>query len=326
MVMMMLVAAVGGDSRGVDRSGLESCTALADLGANINLMPLPVWKKLSIPDLTPTRMTLELATRSIAYPTGIAKDVFMQVGKFTFPADFVVVEYDVDPRVPLIIRRPFLRTTCALVNVHGEELILRDVDEKLIFHADSTSKHPHKHGNESINMINFIDITCEDRFPEEFVDELALLNPFPSGNKDENFDLEADLRKIEYFLNQDPSTESDIEIIDPIPKKFTDEPAIDYSPSQGDDDEDLFDFKSDNDEWNQIFYGDCYKDIDSEKDKNKDSKIKLLIVEDHIVESYDLLPQLLDNDSTLPKESSESSEIASLSSSPFENEDKVFNP
>ncbi|GJR09395.1 reverse transcriptase domain-containing protein [Tanacetum coccineum] len=76
---------------------LESCMALADLGASINLMPLFVWKKLILPELTPTRMTLELATRTVAYPTGIAEDVFVQVGKFTFLADFVVVDYDVDP-------------------------------------------------------------------------------------------------------------------------------------------------------------------------------------------------------------------------------------
>ncbi|GKC01076.1 reverse transcriptase domain-containing protein, partial [Tanacetum coccineum] len=82
---------------------LESCMPLDDVGASINLMPLYVWKKLSLPELTPTRMTLELATRMIAYPAGIVEDVFIQVGKFTFPADFVVVDYDVDPRVPLIL-------------------------------------------------------------------------------------------------------------------------------------------------------------------------------------------------------------------------------
>ncbi|GJY74886.1 reverse transcriptase domain-containing protein [Tanacetum coccineum] len=111
-------------------------------------------------------MTLELANRSIAYPAGIVEDIFVQVGKFTFPLDFVIVDYDVDPRVPLILRRPFLRTAHALVDVYGEELILRDGDEKLIFHAEGTSKYPHKHGDESINMINFIDITCEDHFHE----------------------------------------------------------------------------------------------------------------------------------------------------------------
>ncbi|GJZ76426.1 reverse transcriptase domain-containing protein [Tanacetum coccineum] len=159
---------------------LVECLALADLGASINLMPLSVWKKLSLPELTPTRMTLELANRSVAYPVGVAEDVIVKVGKFHFPADFVVVDYDVDPRVPLILGRPFLRTARALIDVHGEELILRDGDEQLIFHADSTSKHPNKHGNESINMINFIDITCEDRFPK--VLKLKKSNHPSSGN------------------------------------------------------------------------------------------------------------------------------------------------
>nr|GEZ07490.1 reverse transcriptase domain-containing protein [Tanacetum cinerariifolium] len=89
---------------------LESCMALADLGASINLMSLSVWKKLSLLDLTSTRMTLDLATRSYAYPAGIAEDVFVQGGKFTFPVDFVVVDYNVNPRVPLILERLFLRT------------------------------------------------------------------------------------------------------------------------------------------------------------------------------------------------------------------------
>nr|GEU69583.1 reverse transcriptase domain-containing protein [Tanacetum cinerariifolium] len=322
----------------------------------------PSLKKLSLTDLTPTRMTLELASRSIAYPTGIAEDVFVQVGKLTFLANFIVVEYDVDPHVPLILGRPFLRTTRALVDVNGEELILRDGDKNLIFHADNTSKHPHKHENKSINMINFIDITCEDHFPEvlkfkksnhplsgsttflsdslpsltpfetsdslleEFVNELALLHLFPLRNEDDSFDPEADLRKIKYFLKQDPSIESDIDIIDPVLESFTDKPTLDYSPPPGDDDDDIFYFKSNNDECKKLLYGDCYKDIEYEKDKNKESKMKLLVVEAHIVESDVFLTQLLTSDSTLPEESSESSEIASLSSFPFRNKDNVFNP
>ncbi|GJW00337.1 reverse transcriptase domain-containing protein [Tanacetum coccineum] len=75
---------------------------LADLGASINLMPLSIWKKLSIPELIPTQMTLELADRSITRPKGVAEDVFVKVGKFHFPTDFVVVDFDADPRVPLI--------------------------------------------------------------------------------------------------------------------------------------------------------------------------------------------------------------------------------
>nr|GEU95194.1 hypothetical protein [Tanacetum cinerariifolium] len=103
---------------------IVECIALADLGASINLMPLSIWKKLSLPELTPTQMILELADRSTTRPTGIAEDVFVRVGKFYFPADFVVVDYVVDPRVPLILGRPFLRTTRALIDVYGEELTL----------------------------------------------------------------------------------------------------------------------------------------------------------------------------------------------------------
>ncbi|GKG51637.1 reverse transcriptase domain-containing protein, partial [Tanacetum coccineum] len=76
---------------------LDECLALADLGASINLMHLSVWKRLSLPELTSTRMTLKLANQMVAYPEGVAEDVFLKVGKFYFPADFVVVDYDVDP-------------------------------------------------------------------------------------------------------------------------------------------------------------------------------------------------------------------------------------
>ncbi|GJS13785.1 reverse transcriptase domain-containing protein [Tanacetum coccineum] len=77
---------------------MEECLALADLGASINLMPLSVWKNLSLLKLTPTYMTLELADRSITKPIGIVENVYLKVGKFKFPADFVVVDFDADPR------------------------------------------------------------------------------------------------------------------------------------------------------------------------------------------------------------------------------------
>ncbi|GJX97070.1 reverse transcriptase domain-containing protein [Tanacetum coccineum] len=131
------------------------CKALADLGANINLMPLSVWKKLGLPKLISTQMTLELANREICTPVGIARDVFISVRKFTFPADFVIVDYESDPRVPLILGRPFLRTARALIDVHGEEMILHDGNERLILNmrhdTSSYSTQPHQ---ESINMID----------------------------------------------------------------------------------------------------------------------------------------------------------------------------
>ncbi|GJZ60456.1 reverse transcriptase domain-containing protein [Tanacetum coccineum] len=200
---------------------LDECLALADLCASINLMPLSVWKKLSLPELTPTRMTLELANRSFAYLVGVAEDVFVKVGKFHFPADFVVVDYDVDPRVPLILGRPFLRTAQALIDVHGEELILRDGDEQLIFHTDTTSKYPNKHRIESKLSHHLSDSTTStpdsspsltpvktsDSLLEEFADELALLDPFPPRiDDDDDFDPEGDILLLEKLLNDDPSS------------------------------------------------------------------------------------------------------------------------
>ncbi|GKD27774.1 reverse transcriptase domain-containing protein, partial [Tanacetum coccineum] len=83
-----------------DFLGMDVCHALADLGASINLMPLSIWKKLYLPELTPTRMTLELADRSVTRPKGVTEDVFVKVGSFHFPTDFVVVDFEADPRVP----------------------------------------------------------------------------------------------------------------------------------------------------------------------------------------------------------------------------------
>ncbi|GKB96014.1 reverse transcriptase domain-containing protein [Tanacetum coccineum] len=85
---------------------MDECLALTDLGASINLMPLSIWKELYLPDLTKTRMILELADRTISTPTGIAEDVLIKVGTFLFLAEFIVVDYIADPRVPLILGRP----------------------------------------------------------------------------------------------------------------------------------------------------------------------------------------------------------------------------
>ncbi|GJU05555.1 reverse transcriptase domain-containing protein [Tanacetum coccineum] len=136
---------------------------------SINLIPLSIYEKLRVGPLKPTRMTLELANRSVTFPMGIAKDVIIKVENFNFLANFVIVDFEADPRVSIILGRPFLRT---------------------------------------------------------FADELALLDPFPSGNEDDSFDPEADLREIKYLLNRDSSTVSssmtDIDIIDPILESLED--------------------------------------------------------------------------------------------------------
>nr|GEU99643.1 reverse transcriptase domain-containing protein [Tanacetum cinerariifolium] len=151
--------------------------ALADLGASINLMPLFIWKKLGLPELIFTCMTLELANRAICTLAGIARDVFIQVGKFTFLADFVIVDYESDPRVPLILGRPFLQTARALIDVHGEEMILRDDDERLTLNMrHDTLSYLNQPQKESINMINICDDSSED-----FLEKLFTTN-HQSGN------------------------------------------------------------------------------------------------------------------------------------------------
>nr|GEZ81328.1 reverse transcriptase domain-containing protein [Tanacetum cinerariifolium] len=127
-----------------DFPGMDVCHALVDLGAGINLMPLSIWKKLSLPELTPTKMTLELADRSITRPKGVAEVVFVKVGKFHFHTDFVVFDFEADPRVPLILGRSFLRTCRALIDVYGEEITLRvnDEAEMLGFSNNSLGGHP----------------------------------------------------------------------------------------------------------------------------------------------------------------------------------------
>nr|GFA10045.1 hypothetical protein [Tanacetum cinerariifolium] len=212
---------------------------LADLGASINLMPLSIWEKLSLPELTPTQMILKLADRSTTRPAGIAEDVFVRVGKFHFPTEFVVV----DPRVPLILGRPFLRTERALIDVYGEELTLRVDDEAITFKVGQTLEYSYNDA-ESINRIDVIDVACEEYVQEvlgfleisKSGNPTPILNPIvalsspsltpfeggdfileeieaclasksiPPGINDTDFDLEGDILILEKLLNDDPSS------------------------------------------------------------------------------------------------------------------------
>nr|GEY41920.1 reverse transcriptase domain-containing protein [Tanacetum cinerariifolium] len=137
---------------------------------------VPPPPKLSLPELIPTRMTLELANRAICTPAGIARDVFVPVGKFTFSADFVIVDYESDPRVPFILGRPFLRTARALIDVHGKEMILHDCDERLNLNMrHNTSSYSNQPQKESIKSINVFNNSSKD-----FLE--ALFPNQPSGN------------------------------------------------------------------------------------------------------------------------------------------------
>ncbi|GJS19000.1 reverse transcriptase domain-containing protein [Tanacetum coccineum] len=192
---------------------LVECLALADLGASINLMPLSIWRKLSLLELTPTQMILELADRSTTRPTGIAEDVFVRVGK----------------------------TGRALIYVYGEELTLRVGGEAITFKVGNTSRYSYN-DVESINQIDFIDVACEEYSQKVLgffgnsksgnptptsepiiVKSFPSLTPFeggdfileeigaylasdsvPPGIDDAEFDPEGDIRLIEELLNHDP--------------------------------------------------------------------------------------------------------------------------
>nr|GEV12773.1 reverse transcriptase domain-containing protein [Tanacetum cinerariifolium] len=303
------------------------CKALVDLGASINLMPLSVWKKL---------------------------------------ANFVIVDYESDPRVPFILERPFLQTARALVDVHGEEMILRDGDKRLALNMrHDTSSYSNQPRKESINLINVFNNSSEDfledlfsnqpsgnptfssypespspphvnplsggttysSFPnpllEELADELALIT-FPLKYDDDiRFDVESDLKEIEFMLHQDidSSLKDSIDqsnlanladnFVDSMPEMFTDEHALDYSsPLIFDEyDDDFLEVVSDT----KNVYDDPF---DSKGEKIKESKL----LNDELDLPCDFLP---------PSEYDlfTSEDFFKVDALPLtNNEDKVFNP
>ncbi|GJW06564.1 reverse transcriptase domain-containing protein [Tanacetum coccineum] len=132
--------------------GMDECLALADLGASINLMPFSVWKKLNLPNLTPTCMTLELADRSISRPIGIAKDVNVKVG-----------------------------TSRALIDVYEGELTLRVGNEAITYNLDQTSRYSVNYNDMTANRIDVVELACEEYSQEVlgFSDVIASGNPTP---------------------------------------------------------------------------------------------------------------------------------------------------
>ncbi|XP_061374506.1 uncharacterized protein LOC133316743 [Gastrolobium bilobum] len=107
--------------------------ALCDLGASINLMPLSVFKQLSTGPAKPTTMTLQMADRSIIKPEGKIEDLLVKVDKFILPADFIILDYEADVDVPIILGRPFLATGGAVINVQKGELTMRVHDDEIKF-------------------------------------------------------------------------------------------------------------------------------------------------------------------------------------------------
>nr|GEV69365.1 reverse transcriptase domain-containing protein [Tanacetum cinerariifolium] len=159
-----------------DFSEFDNCLALADLGASINLMSLSIWKKLRLLTLNDTKMVLELADRTISKPTGVAENVCVKVGKFYFPADFVVLDFITDPRVPLILGRPFLSTAHAIINVHEREIIFRQDRQSLTLQCGDTLSIK-KYKFKSINKVDFIDAGEDILFLQRLLSEDPCLIP-----------------------------------------------------------------------------------------------------------------------------------------------------
>nr|GEX66383.1 reverse transcriptase domain-containing protein [Tanacetum cinerariifolium] len=201
---------------------MDERLALANLSASINLMPFSEWKRLSLPELTLTCVTLELADRSISRPIGVAEDVYVKVGKFQFPTNFVVVDFDADPRVPLILGRSFLKTGRSLIDVF--EANYSDMTEKRIDVIDMACE---EYSHEVLGFFDMIVSANPTPYYDPIVSTISpTLTPF--GNSDflleevdaflaleydptspevdqSYLDSEGDILLLEAFLNDDPS-------------------------------------------------------------------------------------------------------------------------
>jgi hypothetical protein len=116
--------------------------ALIDLGSSINLIPLSVIERIGGLEIRGTRMTLQLADKSITRPSGIAEDVLVKVDKFMFPIDFVVMDIEEDDDVPLILGRSFMKTARMMIDIDDGVMKVRVQDEEVSFNLWEAMKHP----------------------------------------------------------------------------------------------------------------------------------------------------------------------------------------
>ena len=135
--------------------------ALADLGASINLMPYSLFKKLNLGEPKSTRMSIQLADRSMRFPRGVVEDVLVKVHDFIFPADFVVLEMDEDIEVLLILGRPFLATAGAVIDVKDGKLVLQVGSEEMVIRMPDVFKKS-MNGDDECFSIDSFDFTVSD--------------------------------------------------------------------------------------------------------------------------------------------------------------------
>ncbi|XP_070025009.1 uncharacterized protein [Nicotiana sylvestris] len=143
--------------------------ALCDLGASINLMPLSLFKQLDLGAPSPTTVMLQLADRSIAHPEGVIEDVLLQIGKFIFPVDFIILDYEADELVPIILGRPLLATGDAIIKVREGKMILRVDDKEAVFNVYRAIQLPRHY--EELSMISVVEANEQIHYPSVYLDD-----------------------------------------------------------------------------------------------------------------------------------------------------------
>nr|GEY95335.1 reverse transcriptase domain-containing protein [Tanacetum cinerariifolium] len=149
-----------------------------------------------------TKIVLELANKTISKPTCVAENFFVKVGKFYFPADFVILDFINDPRVPLILGRPFMSTAHAIINVHERETILRQDKQSLTLQCGDTLSIK-KYKFEQLNKIDFIDAGGRDFYSEEIKNFLND-DSIPIGVENSEFNMEEDILFFKRLLSEKP--------------------------------------------------------------------------------------------------------------------------
>ena len=156
---------------------------LCDLGANINRMPLSIFKELDLGKAHPTTVTLQLADRSLTHPRGIIEDVLVKVDKFIFLTYFIILDMEEDKEVPIILGRPFLATGRALINEQKGKLRLRVQEEEVTFKVFNAIKHPHD--NDSCFRLDVIEAIVSIQLSHSKPLETSLTHEDPASCDDD---------------------------------------------------------------------------------------------------------------------------------------------
>nr|GEW90111.1 hypothetical protein [Tanacetum cinerariifolium] len=164
----------------------EALSQMPKLRTSISLMPYMMYEKLGLGEPKPTRMSLELADRSIQYPRGIAENVLIKNDKFILPVDFVNLDMREDSETPIILKRSFLATARAMIDVFNKTITLMVGNEDVIFYVDQTIKRPPAEEDECYG-IDFLDITIHLKTQELLKDDQ--LDSFLVNNLEESIDI-----------------------------------------------------------------------------------------------------------------------------------------